>query len=70
MKFCVIEPFQQLHVVTTQSRPGCVVTMSIIEWEKIEMMLFQWCTKFVAALDPGYCRVGAEGSNALRVEAT
>ena len=35
---------------------------------KNETMAFQWCTKFVADLDPGCCSLGAEGLNARRVE--
>ena len=35
--------------------------MTVIECEK-EMMVFQWCTKFVAELNLGRYSLGAEGS--------
>ena len=56
-------------MVTTQSRPGGRVTMSVIEHEK-KIMVFQRCTKFIADLDPGHCSLGAEGSSSCTVEAT
>ena len=47
-----------------------MVTMNTIECEKKETMAFQQCTKFVAAIDPGRCSLGAEGLNVHRVEVT
>ena len=56
-------------MVTAQSHPGGWVTMSVIEHEK-KIMVFQWCTKFVADLDPGRCSLGAEGPSSRTVEVT